>query len=66
MTICTSALESVARSVATARGMPGLFEAAIAVTPHPLQSLSQDAIAARAEELLPRVEQVWRIDRAER
>ena len=58
VTVCTDHFETMAKGVMLGARMPGLAEAGLAILPHPLAELQPDAVAQRAEALLPRIEQL--------
>jgi len=58
VTVCTDHFETLARGVMQGARMPALAEAGLAILPHPLAELQPDALALRAQALLPRIEQL--------
>ena len=62
VTICTTAFAEMAKAEIASNDIPDMFEAGIAVIPHPLSPLQPDEIERRADELLPVVERLLNIE----
>lgn len=60
VSLCTDAFTAAAEAMATVQGHPGF---PYAVLPHPLASLDRPGVAARADEIVPRVLEILGVDR---
>jgi hypothetical protein len=61
VTIVTTAFVEMAKIELSSNDIPDMFDAGIAVIPHPLAPLSLEEIDQRAKELLPVIERLLNI-----